>query len=216
MTELNAAIRAIPIPPNMRRLPISPKGFPVPWFVAFIDGAPDFRVIAPGKIGTAHRRKCCWLCGQPLGQYLAFTIGPMGAVNRISAEPPSHHACAQYAAAACPFLTKPNMRRNEADMPEEAQEAPGTMIKRNPGVVALWITRKYQLMRAGDGVLFKVGDPERVEWYAEGRPATRAEVEASIASGYPLLEREAAQEGTEAMAALSACLGRAQALLPAA
>jgi hypothetical protein len=65
MTELNAAIRDIPIPPHMAHLPILPKGFPLPWFVATIDGVPDFRVIAPGKIALAHNARKCWLCGEP-------------------------------------------------------------------------------------------------------------------------------------------------------
>lgn len=215
MTELNTAIRNIPVPPRMAHLPISPKGFPVPWFVAWIDGLPDFRVIGPGKIADAHRQKKCWLCGERTGRHMVFTIGPMCTVNRVSGEPPSHLACAEYAARACPFLTKPNMRRNEAEMPAEGKNPAGIMLKRNPGVTALWVTEKYKLMRAGDGVLFLVGEPERVHWYCEGRTATRAEVMASISSGMPFLEAEAVKEGPEALRELATCFARSLALLPA-
>lgn len=215
MVGLNESIRCIPIPERMQRLPISPKGFPVPWFVAYVDGVPDFRVIGPGKISSAHNKRLCWLCGDKLGRHIVFTIGPMCTVNRVSAEPPSHLACAQYAARACPFLSKPNMRRNEVDLPEEGKNPAGIMIKRNPGVTALWITKGYSLMHAGDGVLFQVGEPERVLWYAEGREATRAEVQASIASGLPLLEREAVKDGPEGVKELARYVARSQALLPA-
>ena len=50
MTELNASIRDITISRRMRRLPVSPRGFPVPWFVAWLGGVPDFRCIGLGKL----------------------------------------------------------------------------------------------------------------------------------------------------------------------
>jgi hypothetical protein len=217
MPELNASIRDIPIPDHMRHLPISPKGFPVPWFVAQIDGQYDFRVIGPGKIAEAHNRRRCWLCGEPMGRWSVFTIGPMCTINRVSAEPPSHLACAEYAARACPFLTQPKMRRNEKGIENTgAVKAAGIMIARNPGVTALWITKSYRLMDADGGVLFKVGTPERVLWSCEGRPATRAEIEASIASGLPLLEAEAVKDGPEGIAALEEAVRASRDLLPAA
>lgn len=217
MTNLNASIADIPIPARMQNLPISPKGFPTPWFVYIAkDGMPDFRVIGPGKIALAHNEKRCWLCGETLGTRKVFTIGPMCSVNRVSAEPPSHPACAEYAVKACPFLSKPNARRNEVDLPDNKQAPAGIMVKRNPGVTALWVTSSYKLMRVDHGVLFLVGDPERVDWYAEGRFATREEVMASISSGLPLLEAEAAKDGPEAMEELAQCFLESQSLLPAA
>jgi len=216
MKPLNVSILGIPIPERMKRLPVSKTGFPVPWFVAFYQGDWDFRVIGPGKVVAAVERKLCWVCGQKLGVRQVFTIGPMCTVNRVSAEPPSHLGCADYAARACPFLTKPKMRRNEAGMPEESQEPGGIMLKRNPGVTALWVTKSYQPFRAGEGVLFEIGEPERVIWFAEGRTATRAEVMASISSGMPFLEAEAMKEGKVAMEALAQCFIRSQSLLPSA
>jgi len=216
MKNLNVSILGIPIPDRMKRLPISNKGYPVPWFVAFHNGDWDFRVIGPGKIESAVKRKLCWLCGQPLGVHQVFTLGPMCSVNRVSAEPPSHLECADYAARACPFLSKPKMRRNEVDMPEEHQPPAGIMLRRNPGVTALWVTKKYQPFRAGEGVLFEIGEPERVLWFAEGRIATRAEVMASISSGMPFLEAEAIKEGKVAMEELARCFTRSQSLLPTA
>jgi hypothetical protein len=40
---------------EIRNLPRDKRGFPVPKFVAFIDGEPDFRVIAPGFVAKAYK-----------------------------------------------------------------------------------------------------------------------------------------------------------------
>lgn len=217
MTELNASIRDIPMPGRMAHRPISPKGFPVPWFVAQINGEWDFRVIGPGRIADAHNHRKCWLCGGQMGRWKVFTIGPMCAVNRVSAEPPAHLSCAEYAAKACPFLTQPRMRRNDQGINETgAVKAAGVMISRNPGVTLLWVTKSYRLMSVEGGVLFKVGPAAQTYWYAEGRTATRAEVDASIASGLPLLEAEAVKDGPDGTAALQKAIRESEALLPAA
>ena len=173
------------IPPRIAKLPTDARGYPVPWFVAWIDGAPDFRVVEQGRIGEAILDQRCWICGEKLGRYLAFVIGPMCAVNRISSEPPSHRECAEFAARACPFLTMPKMKRNEKGLPEDYQAPAGVFIKRNPGVAVLWISESYHLIKDRGGVLFEVGKPVEVLWFAEGRKATRAEIMESITSGFP-------------------------------
>jgi hypothetical protein len=217
MKTLNTAILGIPIPKRMQKLPISPKGYPVPWFVAWIDGVPDFRVIGPDKLVQAVNYKRCWLCGEPLGVHKTFVLGPMCTVNRTSAEPPCHLDCADYAVRACPFLTQPKMRRNEVGLPEDHQLPGGVMIKRNPGVTALWITKRYSAWRdPSGGALFTVGDPEQVFWFAEGRKAKREEVDNSIKTGLPLLMDVAEEEGPEAIEELYRCMTRARDLLPAA
>src|ERR1700734_4533418 len=103
------------IPAQIDRLPRNKARYPVPWFVATIDGQPDFRVIRPGGIREALAREICWTCGIAVRRKedRAFVIGPMCAVNRVSSEPPSHETCANWAAVHCPFLTRPDMRRRE-------------------------------------------------------------------------------------------------------
>ena len=214
-TDYNEAIRQVPIPARIRSLPVSPKGFPVPWFVAWVDGAPDFRVVGAGRIAQAHKQRRCWVCGQPLGRYKAMTLGPMCAINRTISEPPSHKDCAVYSAIACPFLSNPRMRRREAGLTEDASDAPGNAIKRNPGACAVWVTEGYRPFRVGDGVLFTFDDPVEVLWFAHGRAATRAEVEASISSGLPLLTAEAEAEGPRAVEALRRMTADAMRHLPA-
>ena len=177
-----------PLPARIAQLPLH-RGYPVPWFVAVIDGTPDFRVIDTPKIFVAHKRELCWICGQRRGSFLAFVVGPMCAVNRISSEPPSHRECAEFAATACPFLTRPHMTRNEANMATGIMDAAGVGLKRNPGVAMVWVTKSYTPIPApgGAGVLFQMGDPRLITCYAHGRRATPAEIKHSVETGIPLL-----------------------------
>jgi hypothetical protein len=221
----NAKISAIPMPPRIARRPVSPTGYPIPFFVHVDDqGAPDFRVVGRGKIGQAVKRRLCWVCGEPLGRTFAMTLGPMCAINRTISEPPSHRECAVYSAVACPFLSNPRMRRNEAgiraadgSMEDGFVEASGVGLRRNPGAMAVWCTRGYRPFQVpGGGVLFTFDDPTEVLWFAEGRTATRREVDASINSGLPLLLHEAEKEGPRAVAELGCMTEAARRYLPVA
>lgn len=211
-----AVSRFTELPPYIATLPVEGRGYPVPWFVSKLDGEWEFRAVDPRKIEEAHERGLCWICGKriALGVSRAFVIGPMCAVNRISAEPPSHLSCARFAVAACPFLTKPMAKRRPMG-DEHAHGVPaGIMIERNPGVTLIWLCRTYRTQREPGGLLFRIGPPLRLEWYAEGRAATRAEVLASVDSGTPILRRQAEQDGPAALALLDTLLARAQRLLP--
>ena len=206
-----------PLTPRIARLPRNHAGYPVPWFVAWIDGEPDFRVMDGDKLARAVREKRCWVCGQRFsGPTVAFVIGPMCAVNRVSAEPPSHRDCGVYSAQACPFLANPHKRRREANKPAEATDPGGIMLARNPGVALVWITRDHKVVDDGrGGVLFRIGSPTRTLWFAEGRDATRAEVLASIDSGLPALADMARQDGPDAEAELARMTDAAMRLVPA-
>lgn len=194
------------------------RGYPVPWFVQWIDGVPDFRVMDGAKLRRALRDRLCWVCGEKLGKYLTFVIGPMCAVNRTTAEPASHRDCAIFSATACPFLTLPKAQRREANLPEGGVVA-GNMISRNPGVTCLWTTLDYRPFRAdrndgAEGVLLEIGEPTEVLWYTQCREATRAEVLESIHSGLPLLEAEAKRQGLEAEQALARYVERGLRYVP--
>lgn len=216
-TELRPGLP--PLPDRMRRLRLDARGYPVPWFVAWIDGVPDFRVIDTGKIPGAINGKVCWLCGEPMGRFGAFVIGPMCALNRTTSEPPCHRDCAIFAATACPFLTRPNAERRAANLPEGYIEPAGIGLKRNPGVSLVWITRSWFWFREGDGVLCEVGDPVETLWYAEGRAATRDEIEKSIETGLPLLLESGPtdiREREEGLAFIAQRLAETRKLMPAA
>jgi hypothetical protein len=173
----------------MRSLPIDPqRGVPIPWFVDWIDGKPEFRAMDPDKWRRAVRERRCWVCGSKLGVWLTFVLGPMCIITRTTSEPPCHRDCAEYSAIHCPFLARPHMVRREDGM-EKAESLGGIPIRRNPGACVLWITRGFRLFRDHQGrPLIRVDDPLEVRWYAEGRQATRAEIDYSIATGLPLLK----------------------------
>jgi hypothetical protein len=204
----------IPMPPHVARLPRDKHGRPIPWFVhTDEDGTPDFRVVRRDGIEDAFRFQLCWVCGEHRGRWAAFVVGPMCAVNRVSAEPPSHRDCAIYSARACPFLATPNMTRRERGLPDERHVA-GVMIPRNPGVALVWITRDWTPFKAPGGVLFKLGEAADALWYAHGRSATRGEIQRSIDTGFPLLQDAARGDGPGALAELNRQLADALTLLP--
>jgi len=176
----------------------------VPWFVTIWHcERPEFRVVDPIRVREAIEGVLCWICGDPLkrGRY-AFAIGPMCTVNRVSAEPPQHRACAIYAAINCPFLSDPSRTRRAGGLVDEITKD-GGMIERNPGVTAIWCTKHFTIEPAmTKGILWRLAQPINVLWYACGRQAEREEVQASFEAGCPSLERMAEEEGVEAMEAL--------------
>lgn len=207
------------IPGRIAALPRDERGYPVPWFVAWVEGKPIFQMADARKLGIAIREQRCWICGELMTGIRCFVIGPMCSINRVSAEPPMHRDCAVFSVKACPFLSKPKMGRNMAIREEHSSEKPpGHMIERNPGVSLIWHTRRggYTIEQHDNGVLFSLWDaPAEWSWWAEGRTATRDEVVASIQSGYPALADMAKAEGVEAEMALSAARRESEMFLPA-
>jgi hypothetical protein len=195
-TFLRPELRNMPI--RMMDLPIDPeRGYPVPWFVDWIDGKPEFRLMSGEKWRRAIKQSLCWICGKRLGAYLVFVLGPMCGITRTTSEPPNHLTCARWAAQFCPFLSRPHMvRRGEEELAEQGAASMGGIgLSRNPGVALLWTARSFQVFRPeGGGMLITVGDAEYWEWWCEGRKATRQEVEHSIDTGLPYLEEEARKQ----------------------
>ncbi len=197
-----SALRRFPdLPERMKSLPVDHRGFPVPWFVAWQEGKPIFPAMDPEKMARAIKYGNCWVCGERLGRFKTYVVGPMCLINRISSEPPSHIQCAEFAAKNCPFLANPRMGR----VPIEkfggcAENVAGTMLERNPGATAL-IECQGPIFwhRDGPGVLFDIKPISRVDWWALGRRATRAEVDASLESGLSILREMAEDEGLSAV-----------------
>lgn len=184
-------------PERIARLPVDSRGYPVPWFVEWIDGKPQFPIISEGKRVRAIQKRLCWICGENLGAYLSFVIGPMCMLNRTSAEPPSHLECASFAVLACPFLINPKAKRIENEHTKNGVDV-GVAIKRNPGVSVIWNTKKYSLFNAGQsGWLIDIGEPQHVSCWKEGRSATINELRLSIESGLPELYKLASEDGSE-------------------
>jgi hypothetical protein len=208
------------MPASIRRLPVDARGYPIPFFVDYVDGQPEFRAADMRKLQACVKESRCWVCGEPLHRSrvgfkstLAFAIGPMCGINRISSEPPSHVDCAEWSARNCPFLARPYMRRREDEhfnAEKFADRQRGVALLRNPGVVLVWYTDVYAVVPTANGPLFSVGPLTRPPtWWAEGRPATREEIHHSIETGLPALRAACELEPTpERRAAAVAALER--------
>jgi hypothetical protein len=175
-----------PMPPQIAALPVA-RGYPIPFFVPWVNGAPEFRAADARKRAWCVKHRACWVCGTklPAAEDFAFLVGPMCAVNFTTAEPPMHPECAEWSARACPFVVRPHMdRRRNDDLAVKTHSPGGHMIERNPGAVVLWLTTTYREVPDGmGGTIMQMGAPSAVRCFAEGRAATVDEVRRSIATG---------------------------------
>ena len=143
------------LPLRMRKLPRDKErgNVPVPWFVPWIAGRPEFRAMSTGNWMVAIHRKLCWVCGGKLGATMVFVAGPTCGINRTTSEPPCHPECARWSA----------------------------LNLRDTCVTMLWFTSSYSMIPDGKGRhLIRMSDPVSVEWYWQRREATRDEVIHSI------------------------------------
>jgi hypothetical protein len=206
----------VPTPDAMRLRPVDHRGFPVPWFVTkkTDEGLWDFVGIERSRMIEAIRFEKCWVSGHTLGKFKAFCIGPMCAINRTAGDPPTRKDIALWSVQVCPFMSRPRARRaaRNEDQVSEGAGIDGVGILRNPGVTGVWVTTNSEYQR-GRG--FYLGDPVEMTWWAEGRPATRDEVLASVDSGIHHLEKLAEEEGREAVHELTRYRKRAESLWPA-
>ena len=211
---------SVTIPPHMEHLPLDKHGRPIPWFVAeLLDGSRDFRIARRHGVSQAVTRSLCWVCGRKRTNLAAFVIGPMCAVNRNNAEPPCHQECALYSVKACPFLSRPEMRRRDTDIPDDVA-MPGMPILRNPGVAGVWVSKTWKpyaaMIPGGEpGLLFDLGDPVAVSWWTAGRSATGDEVRAAIDSGMPKLAETLDADDKQGRALLTFYRRRVEEMLPA-
>ena len=194
--------------PRIAALPKDKRGYPVPKFVTWIDGEPDFRIVDSRHLVDCVRHDKCWICGETMGTHKAFVIGPMCCINRISAEPPMHRDCAIFSTHNCPFLTRPLAKRSLKELPEGTTAPAGTMIERNPGVTCMWITKSYKPFKAGNGTLFDIGEPLEISFFSQGKPATREEINHSVKTGLPILTNEAMKDGKAGLKALDESYAR--------
>jgi len=153
-----------PLPERIKALPVF-RGYPTPWFCAMVNGEPEFRAADGRKWELAVKTRRCWICGAKLGHFLGFCLGPMCCISKTTAEPACHRECAAWAIRNCPFLARKHMVRRENDLPEGIESPPGEMLRRNPGVTALWMTHSFATFPDQNRrSLIQVGDPLEVLW----------------------------------------------------
>lgn len=138
-------------PDTMRALPRDAAGKILPYFLGKGEG------IDPAKWSDCVRFNRCWLCGTPMGSYKVFILGAAAVVNRISGDPPAHRDCARFLVQAQPEV-----------------------LVAQPELMFLWTTKTYSLMRWNKSRLLEVGPTMDVSCWLNGRPATRAELDAAL------------------------------------
>ena len=187
------------MPAELRVRPRDHRGFPVPWFVTRKDerGRWDFVTVDTQRMYQAIRQDLCWVTGEPLGRFRSFVIGPMCVINRVAGDPPVKRNVALYSATVCPFLVNPRMRR-VGEHGEIMEGQRGRAVSRNPGLCAVFTVEKKR-QHFNRHSLFDLGEPSNVEWFKEGRPATRQEARAALDDGFAFLLDEAEKEGDNAV-----------------
>lgn len=105
------------IPKELAHLKIDSRGYPIPYFVSYIDGKPEFRFLRPERLEMIIARKVCHICGKKLPtDYVYFLSGPMGPQNKISTDAPMHRLCAEFSLRACPHLYFQKAERRDNDV----------------------------------------------------------------------------------------------------
>lgn len=104
------------IPNFLSHLPLSEKGYPVPFFVPFVEGKPDFRLMDSRKWEACAGRNLCSICGKKLRRAKYFVTGPMGLANGVQSDPPMHRHCAMYSVQACPHLAAQKAKRRAVEV----------------------------------------------------------------------------------------------------
>jgi hypothetical protein len=176
---MNALRKTLPpLPAHMQSLPIDERGYPIPWFVSWIDGKPDFRLLDEENFRRAFRENRCTVCGKPLGRFKSFVGGPMNVIQLISGEPPLHRQCALFSVKACPFLLLPLAKRRMNGITEETLGGPGDVfVEENPGITSIYTCTRF---RPGASGVFHFGDITSLEWFTQGREATEEEIREAL------------------------------------
>lgn len=187
-----------PMPDAITALPRDERGYPIPWFTAFIDGKPEFRCSDPQKWLRCVKEKLCWVCGRPLHhKQQVWVLGPLSGITGSSSEPPCHEQCAEFSVKACPFLSRPAAVRREA---VPGSDHTGLPVLDNPGVTLLWYGRGYRIVEDQRGLpLFRIPAPAMVRWWSQGRKATREEILAAIELRLPHVREAAKVDGPDSV-----------------
>lgn len=145
-------MRQIEIPKFLSHLKTEERGYPIPFFVAFPNGKPDFRMIDERKIKECFDRKLCSICGKKLFEYFYFITGPLGLKNGTHSDPPSHRDCAEYALKVCPHLFFENADRNDrGEVYKAALALNKTGVMQKSKEIFLIKADKFKLIKVPNG-----------------------------------------------------------------
>lgn len=140
----------IHIPAFLSHLKVNGAGYPIPYFVAYNNGVPDFRLLDARKQLLCIEHKTCSICGKKLfkGAYY-FIGGPMGYTNKISTDPPMHRQCAEYSLNTCPHLHLQKAHRRENGV-EDLIAQQGQVMMDKPPMLLLIKSDKFEKFKDPD------------------------------------------------------------------
>jgi hypothetical protein len=153
------------IPTIMQHLPFDERGYPIPYFVAIVNGKPDFRYQDPKKREAMIKHNKCFICGRTLyAKSFWFITGPLGLANRVGSDAPSHEDCARFSLAACPHLLYPKAERR-SDVENLDVEVTAGSIREHPMEIFLVKADKVDVATQDKQLYFR-WRPVQVEHYA--------------------------------------------------
>lgn len=164
------------IPKQIAALPVDKRGLPIPFFVQWYrgsfrtsagNGEPDHRLADPDKKVRCAERKLCWICGEPLGYWIAFVGSKQSIDQRLFGDGAMHVECAEFSMRACPHLSHPQAKRRDND--ERKTTAVGKREMHNPGTFGMYVTRSFDTQYSDGDILFKPAPPKKVRWFQEGQ-----------------------------------------------
>jgi hypothetical protein len=100
--------KEVPMPANIKRLEKDKRGMPVPVIVLRDKfDKPHFQINDAARVKECLENRLCSICGQPLGDDMWLSGGPLSAFhpNGGYIDSPTHHDCGYYALQVCPYLS---------------------------------------------------------------------------------------------------------------
>ncbi|MFJ8442462.1 hypothetical protein [Kitasatospora griseola] len=171
---------SVPKPPAVAVRPRDERGYPVPAITPWEDGHPQFGLTDYERSASCARERLCSVCNtlmprgpvwRVVGGEEAAAIGEALAAGRPyrnmapTMEAPGHRVCMLYATMVCPYLGRPNARRqvtaDQQDAPDDltAHVVRGAARGELGAVVGF---EDYEFAITPSRVLFRFIDP--VEW----------------------------------------------------
>lgn len=136
------------IPKELSHLKIDKRGYPIPYFVSWINGEPEFRYMDAARVKRIIENKLCHICGIKLPKdYFYFISGPVGLQNKVSSDAAMHRVCAEFSLRACPhlFLQKAERREND-ELGKLLNAQPSPLIREKPSELYLVKASKFKIV----------------------------------------------------------------------
>ena len=135
------------IPKELSHLKVDPRGYPIPFFVSYVDGKPEFRFLNTDRVLMIIDKKLCHICGKKLPKdYCYFIAGPLGLKNGISSDAGMHRVCAEFSLKACPhlFFQNADYRVNDELAKKYHRAAHPSLITTKPDILYLVKASKFK------------------------------------------------------------------------